>query len=109
MVVTLSVSTVGNDPARDRAQTGSTTRSMSTNTSSGNKTPVTTEQLRRRRRLAPMVERDHELRCDTCKARCTRGPDGVEYGHRYGCPERSESLPVGAGSGNSWYNGGEKL
>ena len=109
MVVTLSVSKVGNDPAGDGARTGSTTKSMSTNTTGGDKPPVTTEQLRRRRRLAPKVARDHELRCDTCNARCTRGPDGVEYGHRYGCPERPESLPGGAGSGASWYHGGESV
>ena len=82
---------------------------MSMNASSGDKAPVTTEQFRRRRRTAPTVDYPHELRCALCNARCTRAPDGVEYGHRYGCPERPKSLPQGTGSGKSWYHDGESL
>jgi len=108
MVVTLSVLVIDN-PTGCGAQAGSTTRSMSTNTPSGDKSPVTTEQLRRRRQTVPTVEYPHELRCEICNARCTRAPDGVEYGHRYGCPERPKSLPQGAGSGKSWYHDGESL
>ena len=34
--------------------------------------------------MGPMLslEGPGEFRCDACGARCTRGPDGVEYGHR---------------------------
>ena len=34
--------------------------------------------------MGPMLLREGpgEFRCDECGARCTRGPDGIEYGHR---------------------------
>ena len=47
--------------------------------------------------MGPMLslEGPGEFRCDDCGARCTRGPDGVEYGHARGhtgvtelCPRR---------------------
>jgi len=36
--------------------------------------------------MGPMLtqEAPGEFRCDECGARCTRGPDGTEYGHRRG-------------------------
>lgn len=48
-----------------------------------------------------------EDRCHTCKARITRlKSDGLEVGHKYGCPERPDELPDGWGSGGSYYDGG---
>lgn len=52
------------------------------------------------------VGNERELRCETCGARCTRTPDGVEVGHKYRCPERPTHLPKGGGSGSgSYYRG----
>lgn len=44
----------------------------------------------------PFPEKDREFICEKCGKRCTRGttPD-LEYGHRYGCPDRPDSLPTG--------------
>lgn len=50
---------------------------------------------------------DREFRCSTCGARCTRGTDGTEYGHKYKCPHRPDSLPTGSGGSASYYQGGD--
>jgi len=36
--------------------------------------------------MGPMLTQDRpgEFRCDECGRRCTRGPDGTEYGHARG-------------------------
>ncbi|GAB3676734.1 hypothetical protein [Halopiger thermotolerans] len=52
----------------------------------------------------PVPEKSREFICGTCNARCTRGTDGDEYGHQYGCPERPERFPSG-GSGKAYYKG----
>ncbi|MFC6720862.1 hypothetical protein ACFQGT_00255 [Natrialbaceae archaeon GCM10025810] len=36
-----------------------------------------------------------EFMCEKCDRRCTRGTEGLEYGHQYGCPNRPDSLPTG--------------
>lgn len=59
----------------------------------------------------PLPTSGREFYCRTCGARCTRGTDGTEYGHRYGCPERPDELPTGDSSEfdryqNSLTNGG---
>lgn len=43
----------------------------------------------------PMLtqERPGEFRCPECGARCTRGPDGVEYGHTRGHTGATELCP----------------
>lgn len=43
----------------------------------------------------PLATTSREFFCDVCNARCTRGTEGMEYGHRYGCPERPAELPGG--------------
>ena len=66
----------------------------------------TTELSGRGGRLVPATP--SEFRCDHCRSRCTRGPDGVEYGHKYRCPDRPDHLPTGGGHGSaSYYKGGE--
>lgn len=40
------------------------------------------EELRRRHFEPPGVNTEREFRCPECGNRCTRGPDGEEYGHR---------------------------
>lgn len=39
--------------------------------------------------------KSREFRCPECNARCTRGTADLEYGHRYDCPNRPDSLPGG--------------
>ncbi|MFH5800440.1 hypothetical protein [Haladaptatus sp. CMAA 1911] len=53
---------------------------------------------------ARSVERENEFRCSICRARCTRTPEGLEVGHRYGCPERPDHLPNGGASGGAYYS-----
>lgn len=48
------------------------------------------------------TEKPREFRCDVCNARCTRGTEGTEYGHQYGCPNRPTHFPRG-GSGGATY------
>lgn len=43
----------------------------------------------------PLATKSREFFCSTCGKRCTRGTQDLEYGHRYGCPERPDSLPTG--------------
>lgn len=51
----------------------------------------------------PLATTDREFFCQTCGARCTRGTEGLEYGHRYGCPERPDELPTGDRSAYDRY------
>lgn len=72
-----------------------------------NKRTVTIEQqFEQRRRAVPTVEKDREFQCDTCGSRCTRDQDGqLEFGHKYGCPERPDELPAGGAGGGAWHDG----
>lgn len=56
----------------------------------------------------PSAEGDREFVCERCGARCTRGPDGTEYGHQYGCPGRPADLPRGGGNSPCSYHGGRE-
>jgi len=42
-----------------------------------------------------LATKGREFYCERCHARCTRGTEGTEYGHRYGCPDRPAELPKG--------------
>ena len=44
------------------------------------------------------AEKDREFFCPVCRARCTEGTEGVEYGHYSGCPHRPDHLPASTGN-----------
>ncbi len=52
------------------------------------------------------VTKDSEFRCGTCKARCTRSPNGdLEYGHLIGCPNRPDEFAKSTSDGGRYYRG----
>jgi len=59
---------------------------------------------------AVLATTSREFFCEQCGKRCTRGTEGTEYGHRYGCPDRPDDLPTGDSSEYERYkrrNGGD--
>ena len=58
---------------------------------------ISVDELRRRRLSKVRVERENEFRCPECGVRCTRGIDGVEYGHMTDCPDRPDDFPRHSG------------